>query len=464
MGFFEALGQQYTAVWRRLSAGHKVILVLLCIICIGSIVAVVFWAGQPDYQILYTDLSAKECASLVAGLKDAGVPVRIADGGSAVMVGSGSIHEARMAAAEKGVPGSARAGFDAFRDPKIGMTPFAERVNYISALQNELATTITSLGSVVYARVHLVVPERSLFKKDQRKAGASVLIVTKAGRRLPREQATGIVNLVASAVEGLAPEDVTLTDGRGNMLAGGGEDGPEMAADGQFAYRQRVESYLSEKAETMLSKVLGHGRCEVRVSAELDFEDSKETTRLYDPDKKVTVTERIESTKSTGSSLAVGGVVGAAGNVPGESPSAPGAASGPSQTKTTENIDTKYAVSESVMETVSRGAKIKRLAVAAFVDTSALQAEEGAEGATGASGPTTDQITLVIKDAVGFDESRGDSLNVVEAGFHPVTAELDDVGGGPPQWLMKVGEYFAIGVLALVLLFVARRVLKNIES
>ncbi|MHC4787682.1 MAG: flagellar basal-body MS-ring/collar protein FliF [Planctomycetota bacterium] len=466
MGLFEAIGQQYNAVWRRLSAGHRVILILLCVVCVGAMVGVVIWAGRPDYAILYTDLSAKECADLVAGLKDAGIAARIADGGSAVMVPSSKLPEARMTAAEKGMPSSSLKGFDAFRDPKIGMTPFAERVNYMSALQNELATTITSLSSVVYARVHLVVPERTLFRKDRQKASASVLLVTRAGRRLTPEQSSGVANLVASAVEGLAPEDVTLTDGRGNILAGGAEDGPGMAADDQFAYRQRVEAYLSEKAETMLSKVLGPGRCEVRVSAEVDFQDTRETRRVYDPDKKVTVAERIESTKTTGSAASVGGVVGAAGNVPGEGGAPAAVAPGPSQESKTENIDTEYVVSESVMETVNRGAKIRRLTVAAFVDTTAPEAGQEGEMAAAGSAPELgiEDITRIIKDAIGLDESRGDSLKIVEAGFHPLTAALEGVGGGPPAWVLTAGQYLAIAVLGLVLFFIARRVLKNIEA
>jgi flagellar M-ring protein FliF len=181
MGLFQAVGQQYTAIWNRLSAGHKIILILLCLVCAGATVGVVFWAGTPDYQVLYTDLSAKDCASLVAGLKDAGIKARIGDGGTSIMVPAGKINEARMAAAEKGVPSAAHGGFEAFREPKIGMSPFAERVNYINALQEELASTIASLDSVMYARVHLVVPERALFKKDQRKASASVLVMTKGG-------------------------------------------------------------------------------------------------------------------------------------------------------------------------------------------------------------------------------------------------------------------------------------------
>ena len=456
MGLLQALGQQYAAVWAKLSPGHRMILVLLCLLCVGATVGVVFWAGRPEYQILYTDLSAKECSSLVAALKDAGIAVRVGAEGNSLMVPANKLHEARMAAAEKGVAGTARSAFDAFRDPKIGISPFAERVNYINALQNELAATISTLDAVMDARVHLVVPERALFKKDQRKASASVLVVTKGGVPLARDKATAIASLVASAVEGLAPEDVTITDGRGNVLAGAQDEGPGMAADDQFAYRERVEVYLSGKAETMLSKVLGSGRCEVRVSAELDFQDSKQTKRTYDPEKRVVVSERIESTKTTGSGMQVGGVVGAAGNVPGQQQAAPAPASTPSQESKTENVDTEYLVSESLEETVLRGATIKRLTVAAFVDTSAPP-----EGATA---PNIEDISRIVKDAIGFDETRGDSLKIAEAKFQAAGAELAALEGGPPAWVLSVAQYAAIVVLGLVLLFVVRRVLKNIEG
>jgi flagellar M-ring protein FliF len=248
---------------------------------------------------------------------------------------------------------------------------------------------------------------------------------------------------------------VTVTDGRGNVLAGGGDE-PGAIADDQFAYRQRVEGYLADKAESMLIKVLGSGYCEVRVSAEMLFEDTRETTRTYDPDKKVVVSERIESTKTTGSSARVGGIVGSAANVP-EGPN-PSQAEGGGQQSTTENIDTEYMVTESVMETVNRGATVQRLTVAAFLDMSAVAGEDG----TG--GPSKDDISKVIKDAIGFDEKRGDSLMIVESVLNPVTAEIASVGSGVPAWAVKAGQYFAVAVLALVLLVIARRVLKNIES
>ncbi len=470
MGLFQVFGRQIGGAWTRLSPGHRLILVLLGLICIGGLAGAVFWAAAPDYEILCTDVTPKECASLVAELKSQGITARLTEGGTAVLVPAGKVDEARMVAAEKGIPGTVQMGFESFREPKIGMTPFAERVNYVSALQNELAATIMSLDSVLYARVHLVVPQRELFVRDRKKATASVLVMTEGDQALSRRHAVAIANLVASAVDGLAPTDVTITDGQGNVLVGGGQAGAELAADDQLSYRQKVEQYLSEKAESMLATVLGFNRCEVRVSAELTFKDSRETTREYDPDKKVVVSERIESSQTTGGGAEVGGVVGSASNVPGEQQAASGGASGLASTSKTENIDTEYLVSESVEEMVNRGAEIKRLTVAALVDMASLQAptegETGqeAEGQPAAAGLTLEDVTDVIKEAVGLDESRGDTLKIVQASFYPLVAAPPGLRGRIPRWAVQVGEYFAVAVMGLVLLIVARRALKGIEA
>ncbi len=262
------------------------------------------------------------------------------------------------------------------------------------------------------------------------------------------------------------------------MVSGGGEAGAEVAAGDQLSYRRSVEEYLSDKAESMLVTVLGRNRCEVRVAAELTFEDRRQTKRQYDPENRVVVSERIESSESSGSTTRVGGAVGSAGNVPGEEQAA-GAQPGPASTSETEKIDTEYLVSESVQEEVVRGASIKRLTVAAFVDMTGGEPaaeEEAAEGqgqaggagaqaaAASPSGPAIEDVSRIIKEAIGFDEARGDTLKIVEAQFHPVTAELEDVGGGVPSWVMQVGQYGAIVVLGVVLLVIGRRVLSGIES
>ncbi|MFO8008048.1 MAG: flagellar basal-body MS-ring/collar protein FliF, partial [Candidatus Brocadiia bacterium] len=300
------LGQQLIGAWNRLSLGHRALLILLSALLATALVGTVLWSGQPEFQILCTGLSAEEVSGLAGALRDAGIESRLSERGDAVLVPAAQVNQARMVAAEQGVPGAGSMGFEAFREPKIGMTPFAERITYVNALQNELAATIASLNSVVHARVHLVVPERELFARDETKPTASVLVVTRGGQTLRQRHAQAIANLVAAGVEGLSPNDVTITDGQGNVISGGGKAGAEIAAGDQLSYRRSVEEYLSDKAESMLAMVLGRNCCEVRVAAELTFEDRRQTRRQYDPEQRVVVSERIESSESSGAGTRVG--------------------------------------------------------------------------------------------------------------------------------------------------------------
>jgi len=453
---------QFIGAWARLSAGHKLILIMLFLLCGATLAGVFYWAGKPEYQVLRSGLSAKDCAKLVESLKDEQIPVRVTDGGSALLVPGEKLHEARMVAAEKGVLGAGASGFEIFREPKIGMTPFAERINYVYALQNELAVTISSLDSVEYARVHLVIPEGGLFKEQSPKATASVLIAAAPGWQLTASQTAGIANLVASSVKGLRPEDVTVADAQGNVLKGRGQAGSETAVSDQWSYRQKVEEYLARKAETMLSKVLGPGRSEVRVSADVEFRDVKETSREYDPDKRVIARESYKSSESKGGSSEVGGPVGAVTLQAGGQGQSAASGGGLANETKTEDSETEYLVSESVKELVDRGATIKRLAVAAFVH---LAVPEDAEGEEQAPALTIEDVTEVIKDAVGYDKTRGDTLRVVEASFYSGAMAFPEASGGKmPAWLKDLSAQASSVIFAVVLLIIARRLLRSIGS
>ena len=462
MGFLQTVAQQFGQIWKALSPGHRVLIVLLVLACGGLIAVAVNWAGRTDYEILYAGLAPEDVQAISAALRDAGIKGRIADGGSAVLVPVGRVHEARMVAAEKGLPGKARSGFEAFREPKIGMTPRAEQINYLNALQTELATTIMALDSVKYARVHLVLPERTVFRDEQRRPSASVLVVPARGQELSASQVAGIVNLVANAVEGLRPDQVTVTDGAGTVLSGAGAGGANVLAADQFAYRRKVENEMSRSVEAMLAGVLGPGRCQVRVSAELEFKDQRTTLREYDPEKRVLVSESIESRKSDGGGSSAGGVAGAGSAVPSAATSrAPAGGAGSDKS---ENIRTQYMVGETVREIVDRGATIRRLTIAALVELPRPAPAEGAEAPTGAAAPLTlADVEQVSRDAVGFDASRGDSLKIVETVFQrpapPGSAEAASFA-----WAADAGRYFSVGVLGLGLLMLARRILRGLRA
>jgi flagellar M-ring protein FliF len=465
MGLIGSVGQQLRLVWRSLSGGYRVILVLLVIVCVGAAAAVMSWGGTTHYQVLATDLPAEECASLCSALTDAGIPARVNEQGNSVLVASARLAEARMVAAKKGVRAKEDSGFDFFKKPPFAMTTDSQRIMYTSVLQNELARTIASMDPVAQARVHLVMPDKRLFKGDQAPPTAGVLVVTKANRRLSAANAAAIANLVAGAVEGLAVEDVTITDEAGRVITGPSEDAAEVVAADRLAYQQQVEAHLTGQTEAMLARVLGPGKYVVRVCADLEFEDYTMVQKTYDPNP-VKAREKIETVSESGGGMATGGVTGAAAAIPAEAEGATAMTPALAPRKMDkELIDTEWMVSGSVREQVMRGASIKKLNIAAFVDLSppAPQAE-GTEGETPSPRLTVEDVSAIIKDAVGFTETaeRADSLKVVEVAFQPAEAAV-----GPPGLLDRygwLGKWVALSMLGLVMLFIARRAFGTIAS
>jgi flagellar M-ring protein FliF len=457
MGSLRNTAQQFNSIWTKLTPAHRTVLIALVLVCVGALVGVVRWSSRTEYQVLAADLTPKEAAELATTLQETGIDCRMNERGTALLVDVARMQDARLAAAEAGLPGaSAGKGFDAFEKPRFGQTPEAQRVMYLNALQNELARTISDLQPVDYARVHLVLPERKLFPGERKAPTASVLVVARRNHAISPSTAQAIANLVAGGVEGLTVENVNITDEKGAIIAGKDESAAGAAASDRFAYRQRVENYLSAQAEGMLAQVLGDGRCKVRVNAELSFEDSTEMRKTYDPNT-VKARERIESSNDSTPVAESGG-----------SEDGQGGSADPAQS-TTEKIETEWMVSSVVSEQVRRGATISKLTVAAFVDLTepkaeaAEEAEDGEEAAPAGPQLTVADVERMIREAVGFDEGRGDSLNVVQTKFRekatPVVTQaglLDRYG--------DLGKWVGVGALALVLLLVARRALGAMES
>ncbi len=442
MPFFAALKSQLQQSWESLSWGHRFILFLLLFIVVSVFVGGVYWVSRPDYTVLYAGLSRDETAKIAGILEKENIPARLGADGGTIMVPSAFLDKARIVVAQQGLPRSSGVGFAAFREPRMGLTPFAERVNFLNALQAELARTIMTMDQVEYARVHLVIPKKHLFMKKKERPRASVMVVLRRGYTLDASQVAGISSLVASAVEGLDPADVTVMNERGEVLSGYRMDTAAGVAGQKWLYQKRVEEYLASKAAGLLKKVLGPGRFDVKVSVELAFKDVRQRVKEYDPTKRVVVKESLESNKRKNSSVSVGGPVGVTG---GASASVPAGSE-----ENSERTDTEYVVGEKWMESMDRGAEIKRLSVAAVVDLSNLK-----------GAPDIKQITEIIKDAVGFSQARGDSIRIVEAQLVGTEAPVEGV---PWYYLLKdVGGYALLAGLALVVFLLVRRVVQSVE-
>ena len=307
---------QLRTLWAQLGINQRVSLVLAALAVTGAMVGLVMWSGRPQMQLLYGRLGEKEMSEVVGVLQEQNVKYEMGSG--SVYVPSESVHKLRMALAQKGVPAGEGVGFEVFDRANFGISDFVQRTNFVRALQGELSRTISQLQGVRAARVLIVMPEnRLLFSDVKSKPTASVFIEGQIGT----PQVTSIRFLVANAVEGLHAEDVAVVDNRGNALTDGIKEDSQLGlASTQMKLRKQTEDYFANKAETMLSKVLGPGNAVVRVSAELESESTTRTEEKFDPEGQVIRTETTtdDSTitnETEGSAQAQ--EAGAAANAPG---------------------------------------------------------------------------------------------------------------------------------------------------
>ncbi|MGH7226603.1 MAG: flagellar basal-body MS-ring/collar protein FliF, partial [Gemmataceae bacterium] len=361
-----------------------------------AIAAVGFYAFQTDYQILYSGLGAEDAGAVTAKLQAQSVPFRLSANGTTILVPAERVHQLRLDLAVEGMPSKGK-GFEIFDEMNVGMTPFLQHVNLDRALQAELARTIMQVEPVVHARVHLVRPEPTPFVREQKPATASVVLKLRPGSVLSRSAAQGIVALVSRGVEGLSPENVTLVDTTGRVLSESHGDTPAPVTT-QMEFRREMETYLSARAEDMLSQVLGPGRAVVRVTAEVNFQHQKTKKESYDPEQRVLVKETITNHKSVTAAPASRGAAGAVSNLPSKTAPAP-ATTQHQNNDNEENTESQWQATKIEQEMEEGRGNVERLTVAALLDLSRP------EGATGA-GLTLAEAEEIIKQAVGFKKGR----------------------------------------------------------
>lgn len=410
MNFLRRLAQQLRDQWNGMSMAVRVGLVLAVVVAIGLIGLVAYTTYQPEWRSLYTNLSPEDLQNIRDKLDTQQTPYRIGSDGSSILVPSERVSTLRVDLAGQGLPAQQK-GYELLDEPSLGSTPFRDSVNFLRAKQAELAKTIRGLDNVIGARVEIAKPEPSPFIREQKPTTASVMVHLKPGATLTPKQVKGIVAYVSRAVEGLAPDNVTVVDGKGQVLSEPVESDLG-AASSHLEYRRAIESYLTSEVERVLSRTLGPGRAVVRVSADLNFKRLREMKETYNPDAKALKSEKTTSRKSqsgggtggrgipgTTSNLAVRQAVGAA---------ITGAAATTDEKEETSEV--QYEVSRTRQELEEGLGSIERLSVAATVD---LNPPEGTSS-TAPLMPKAD-IERLIKQAVGFRQERGDEIQVSEA-------------------------------------------------
>lgn len=400
-----------------LTLRQKISLVVAAIVVGGGLYAVSNWSRERDFQPLYTTLAPDDAGAIVARLRETGVPYRVSDGGTTVLVPSAQVAEMRLDMASTGLPSSGRIGFELFDETNFGTTDFAERINYHRALEGELERSVTTLVKVENSRVHLTLSKDSVFLESRRPAKASVLVKLRPGAELSAQNVLAICYLVASAVEGLEPTAVSILDMMGNLLnrpRSTGQLGMAEPSEAILDYRKNIERDLLAKIRTTLDPLLGPDAFRASVSVECDFTSGEQSEEVFDPNRSVMTMS--ETTEDYSGSPAESGVPGTASTLP-RPTSRPGIG-GLGHTRTTENV--AYQSSRTVRRVQLPQGDITRMSVALLVDH-AIRWEGTGESAKRIVEPLSAEKLISIRElvvgATGLQEDRGDQLIVESLPF-----------------------------------------------
>ncbi len=414
----------------RFSFNQKVLLTAL--LAAGAISVVIFslWLQQEQKAVLFTNLAPEDAALALEELSKQDVEADLVNGGTTILVPESAVHRLRVDLAAKGVPSSGTVGFEIFDGKQYGLTEFLQNVNFKRALEGELTKTIESLAGIHSARVHLVLPKPSIFKKLRSEPTASVVVRMGRHGNLGEMQIAGIQSLVAGSVEGLEPAKVTVIDQHGQVLSSGIDGGTVGRSESQLALKKEVEEYLGAKAESMLSQVLGSGHSIVRVDAILNFEQIDSEREIFDPEATVVRSEEIDES------------------------------SDPETGGSQESSVTNYEINRTVERIVGETGGVKLLSVAVFVDGSyALPPEGGEPVYSPRSDDDLNQIRRIVQTAIGLNSGRGDRIEVVNMPFNGRVEESID-GGGSPVWLELVSQFggrlLLFGIAAMLILSLKR--------
>jgi flagellar M-ring protein FliF len=405
---------------KSMGKGRLLVMIFTALACLGVFGVLALKITQANLVPLYTNLSLEDSAKLVSELEKTGVPYELASGGTQIMVPADRVLRLRMSMAGQGLPSiGSIVGYEIFdREAAFGSSNFVMNINMVRALEGELARTISSITNVDSARVHLVMPHRELFSRDRGKPSASVTIKMRGGHSLERAEVTSVTHLVASAVPGLEASRVTVVDNFGRLLArGDGSEGMNASASTAQDYRTAYENRVQNVLEDLIEKVVGVGKVRVTVSADINFDRTVINSEKYDPEGQVARSTQSTSDKENAQDKMGKDNVSVAGNLPeakGAGESTGGSNRDAEQTSETIN----YEISKTVQNQIKEGGNVNKISVAALVD--GKYSEPDADGKTTYSPRTEEelkQIKTLITTAIGYDEKRGDKIEVVNMPF-----------------------------------------------
>jgi flagellar M-ring protein FliF len=444
---------------KGLGAARLMAMVVVTAALIGFFAFVIMRVTTPQMTTLFTDLSMDDSSGIIKDLERQGIPYEIRNEGSIIMVPKDKVTRLRMKLAEGGLPKGGGVGYEIFdKSDALGTTSFVQNINHLRALEGELARTIRGIDRIQAARVHLVLPERPLFARETPEPSASIVVRVRGS--LEPQQIRAIRHLVASSVNGLKPQRVSIVDENGTLLAdGAASDADQAVADER---RAAFEKRMRKQVEDIVSSVVGTGRARVQLSADFDYNKITQTSDKFDPEGRVLRSSQTrEESTSNG---AEGGPV----TVNNELPGAPGAGANPSQqrdqSKKSEETN-NYEISRTTKTEVTEAGRVNRISVAVLVDGSYSKNEKGDLVYKERGKEEIDRIATLVRSAIGFDQKRGDQVEVVNLKFaeSPAVAPIAEPTGvlGMMQFtkddVMYVIELGVMMMLGLVVMFMVVR-------
>lgn len=435
-------------------------------------VAVIIWAMRPDYSALMDNASDADIAAMTAVLSANKIAYKIDSMTGNLLVANHQKQQARLLVSSEGLPRSSPLGYELLKkDSALGTSQFLETARYQHALETELSRSIASMRDIDSARVHLALPKRTAFMRKKEPASASVMVKVSAGRRLHRHQVNSIAYLVSSSVAYLDAAGVAVVDQWGKLLSSTGADKALAASQKQLAYKQEIESLYINRIESMLAPVFGYGRTKVQVNAEMDFTRIESTQELFDADENKIRSEQIIDQQQTGIVGAIG-IPGALTNQPPaggtveQAPADEEAAASRAPTNSNRNALKNYELDKTIRHVQQPVGEIQKITVAVVADDWVAVDAAGAEVRTRLSAQDLDLIRGIVREAIGFNEQRGDSISVYNKSFQAVSLqEMPALPWWQQDWFMTLIKQALAGIAVLILIFtVVKPAMKTIQS
>ncbi len=471
-----AANQTIMGAIARLNPHQMLILLVGLSLVIAVFTGIWIWSQTLDYRVLYSNLSDRDGGAIIESLQQQNIPYKFAEGGGALLVPSDKVHETRLRLASQGLPKGGTAGFELMENQKFGTSQFLEQVNYQRSLEGELARSMQTLGAVQSARVHLAIPKPSVFVKEQQKPSASVVLTLHPGRTLDAGQVNAIVHLISSSIPNLPSTNVTVVDQQGTLLSSI-RDTTESLDETQLKYVHQIEQDHIKRIEDILAPIMGIQNVRVQVTADVDFTQAEQTAESFKPNQQANQSS-IRSTQTTesknGSSNNPAGVPGALSNQPPIPATAPivipasAIASASSEnTSLLKEATTNFEVDRTISHTKLPVGSIKRLSVAVLINNRSTTDSKGKVISKPFTPAEQAQLNNLIKNAMGFNAQRGDSLNLLNSAFNDVPeAPLAEI----PVWkqpdmiaLAKdILKYLLLGGVGLYMFFgIVRPAIRN---